>query len=61
MLKANENLNLSYLRKLKKDYNNLNSDQRINAKDLSESISEMEVDEVGKAHIFNLLFEQTNY
>ena len=60
LLKANENLNVSYIRKLKEAYNSLNIDQKISVQELNESIESMQVDEVSKQHIMQFVMEQTN-
>jgi hypothetical protein len=49
MMQDNENLNLSYIRKIKEEYAKLNQAHPISLNDLSESVSEMEVDQVGRA------------
>ena len=57
---VNEKLNLSYLAKLKEEYMKLKDSDKINIHELSETIDEMEVDEQSKAHLLNVLSEQTN-
>ena len=42
---VNEKLNVSYLTKLKEEYMKLKDVDKINFKDLQETINEMEVDE----------------
>ena len=42
---VNEKLNVSYLTKLKEEYMKLKDVDKINIKDLQETINEMEVDE----------------
>ena len=42
---VNEKLNVSYLTKLKEEYMKLKDADKINFKDLQETINEMEVDE----------------
>ena len=57
---VNEKLNLSYLAKLKEEYMKLKDSDKINIHELSETIDAMEVDEQSKAHLLNVLSEQTN-
>ena len=60
LMMVNEKLNLSYLAKLKEEYMKLKDSDKINIHELSETIDEMEVDEQSKAHLLNVLSEQTN-
>lgn len=57
---VNQKLNLSYLAKLKIEYMKLKNTDKISVRELSETIDEMEVDEQSKAHLLNVLSEQTN-
>ena len=56
----NQNLNLSYLTKLKKEYMKLKESDKITLNELQEAVDEMEVDEQSKAHLVHILSEQTN-
>ena len=60
LMMVNQKLNLSYLAKLKIEYMKLKNTDKISVRELSETIDEMEVDEQSKAHLLNVLSEQTN-
>ena len=45
LMMVNEKLNVSYLTKIKEEYMKLKDVDKINIKDLQETINEMEVDE----------------
>lgn len=60
ILEVNANLNASYLSKLRDEYSKLRARDQFSLWELQESIEEMEVDEIAKAQIFDLLSQHTN-
>lgn len=60
LLEVNANLNASYLSKLRDEYSKLKVRDQFSLWELQESIEEMEVDELAKAQIFDLLSHHTN-
>ena len=57
---VNEQLNASYLTKLRDEYTQLREKDKITVLELQETIEEMEIDEQSKAHLYHMLSRQTN-
>ena len=60
LIEVNANLNASYIAKLREEYCKLRMEDKFSLRDLQESIEEMEVDEMAKSQIFDLLSQHTN-
>ena len=57
---VNEQLNMSYLAKLKREYMTMREADKITCTEIDDTINEMEVDEQSKEQLYQMLSEQTN-
>lgn len=60
LMMVNEQLNMSYLAKLKREYMTMREADKITVTEIEETINEMEVDEQSKEQLYQMLTEQTN-